>query len=184
MRAAVAGVLEIGDQDLGGQAVVGEDQGLQVALDELEGHAARLVDVAAADAELAVDHRRIVEDEELLAARRAVALDQFEGLAGEGLGQFARIGDGGGAADELRLGIVELADAPQAAQQVGEVAAVDAAVVMQLVDHDVAQVLEIARPVGVVRQDAGVQHVGIGEDDVGALADGACGRPAGYRHRR
>ena len=106
---------------------------------------------------------------------RAVALHQLEGLAGERLGQLARIGDGGRAADELRLGVVELADAPQAAQQVGEVAAVDAAVVVQLVDHDVAQVLEIARPLGVVRQDSGVQHVGIGEHHVGALADGLAG---------
>ena len=181
---AVAGVLQIGDQHLGGQPVVGEDQRLQVALDELERHAPRLGDVAAADAELPVHHRRIVEDEKLLAARRAVALHQFEGLAGQRLGQFARIGDGGRAADELRLGIVELADALQAAQQVRQVAAVDAAIVVQLVDHDVAQVLEIARPLGVVRQDAGVQHVGIGEHHVGALRGWRGARPAACRHRR
>ena len=120
-----------------------------------------------------VHHRRIVENEKLLAARRSVALHQLEGLAGERLRQLARIGDGGRAADELRMGIVELADALQAAQQVRQVAAVDAAIVVQLVDHDVAQVLEVARPFGVVRQDAGVQHVGIGEHHVGALADGA-----------
>ena len=52
-------------------------------------------------------------------------------------------------------------------------AAVDAAIVVQLVDHDVAQVLERLGPLGVVRQDARVQHVGIGEHHVGALADGA-----------
>ena len=39
---------------------------------------------------------------------------------------------------------VELADALQAPQQVRQMAAVDAAIVVQLVDHDVAQVLEIA----------------------------------------
>ena len=86
-----------------------------------------------------------------------------------------RIGDGGGAADETRLGAVELADAAQAAQHVRHVAAVDAAVVVQFVDDDVAQVFEQLGPLGVMRQDAAVQHVGIGEDDVGALADGAAG---------
>ena len=56
-------------------------------------------------------------------------------------------------ADELRLRSVELADAPESAQQVREVAAVDAAVVVQLVDDDVAQILEVLRPLGVMRQD-------------------------------
>ena len=51
-------------------------------------------------------------------------------------------------------------------------AAVDAAIVVQLVDHDVAQILEALRPAGVMRQDAAVQHVRIGQHDVGALADG------------
>ena len=74
--AVVAGVLQIGDQDFGGQAVVGEDQSLLVAVDEFERDAARLVDVAAADAELAVDHRRVVEDEVLFAGGRAVAVDR------------------------------------------------------------------------------------------------------------
>jgi len=52
------------------------------------------------------------------------------------------------------------------------VAAVDSATIVQLIDDEVAQVLEQLGPFGVVRQNAGVQHVGIGEDDVGALADG------------
>ena len=54
-------------------------------------------------------------------------------------------------------------------------AAVDAAIIMQLVDDDVAQVLEALRPLGVMRQDAAVQHVGIGQHDVGALADRLAG---------
>ena len=43
-------------------------------LDELERHAPRLGDIAAPDAERAIHHRRIVEDEKLFAAWRAVAL--------------------------------------------------------------------------------------------------------------
>ena len=77
-RPAIAGVLQIRHQHFRREAIVGEDQRLQVALDEFQRQAPRLVDVAAADSELPVHHRRIVEDEELLAARRAVALDQLE----------------------------------------------------------------------------------------------------------
>ncbi len=49
--------------------------------------------------------------------------------------------------------------------------AVDPAQAVQLVDHDVAQVLEELHPLGVVRQDALVQHVGVGDHDVRARAD-------------
>ena len=57
----VAGILQIGDQDLGGQPVIGKDQGLQPRFDKLQGHPPRLGDVAAADAKLAVHHRGIVK---------------------------------------------------------------------------------------------------------------------------
>ena len=52
-------------------------------------------------------------------------------------------------------------------------AAEHAAIGVQLVDHDVAQVLEQLRPARMVRQDAGVQHVGIAEHDVRARANRA-----------
>ena len=113
-----------------------------------------------------------------------MSIDEFERLLGERFGEFPRVRDGGGAADELRIRAVEFADAAQAAEHVGEVAAVDAAVVVQLVDDEVAEVLERLRPVRVVRQDAAVQHVRVGEHDVRALANGSCARPAAYRRRR
>ena len=59
------------------------------------------------------------------------------------------------------------ADAAQASQQVGDVGAEDAAQHVQLVDHDVAQAHEEGGPARVVRQDAVVQHLGVGEHDVG-----------------
>ena len=65
------------------------------------------------------------------------------------------------------------ADALQAAQHVGEVAAEHAPVGVQFVDDDVAEVLEEPRPSRVVRQHAGMEHVGIAEDDVGAGANRA-----------
>jgi hypothetical protein len=43
---------------------------------------------------------------------------------------------------------------------------------VQLVHHHVAQVLEQLHPLGVVREDPLVQHVGVGDHDVGARTDG------------
>ena len=57
-------------------------------------------EIRAADAELLVDDRRVDEDEELLAARRAALVDELERLLGQPLGQLARIGDRRRRADE------------------------------------------------------------------------------------
>ena len=51
-------------------------------------------------------------------------------------------------------------------------AAENAAIGVQFVQHDVAQIFEEAHPFGVVRQNAGVQHVRVGENHVAALANG------------
>ena len=48
----------------------------------------------------------------------------------------------------------------------------DAPVGVQLIDDDVAEVGEQLYPACVMWQDAGVEHVGIGDDDVAGLADG------------
>ena len=88
------------------------------------------------------------------------------------LGQFRWVADGGGGQDELRLRPVEGRHALQPADDIGDVRAEHAPVGMHLVDDHEAQVAQEIRPVGVVRQDAGVQHVGVGEDDAGVFADG------------
>ena len=62
------------------------------------------------------------------------------------------------------------AHAAQAAQQVGDVAAEDAAQHVELVDHDVAQAHEEGGPARVVGQEADVQHLGVGEHHVGVAA--------------
>ena len=62
------------------------------------------------------------------------------------------------------------ADALEPPQHVGEVAAEDAAVRVELVDDDVAEVLEEVHPLGVMRQDSRVEHVGVGEHEVGPRA--------------
>ena len=55
-------------------------------------------------------------------------------------------------------------------EHVGDVRAEDAAVGVKLVDDDVAEVLERARPARVMREDPGVEHVGVRHDDPAALA--------------
>ena len=120
----------------------------------------------AADAELLVDDRRVDDEDVLATGWRAVVVDELDGRLQHALGQLARVGDGGAGADENGVGAVEAADAPQAADDVGDVAAEHAAVGVQLVDDDVLQVLEQLEPLGVVREDRGVQHVGVGDHHV------------------
>ena len=119
-----------------------------------------------------VDHRRVEEDQEFRPARRPAAVDQRHLLLDQPRGQVGRVGDGGRAHDEHRPRAVEGADALQAAHDVGHVRAEDAGIIVQLVDDHVLQVLEQAGPLGVVRQDARMQHVGIGDHDLRLLADG------------
>jgi len=83
-----------------------------------------------------------------------------------------RIADRRRRQQEHRLAAVKTRDPLQAPHHVGEVRAEHAAVHVQLVDHHVAQLGEEARPVGVVREDPGVQHVGVGQQHRAALARG------------
>ena len=64
-------VLEIRRQDLGRQPALREHDRLQLALQELGGDPPRLAKVRPPDAELRVHDRRVHEEEELLATRRA-----------------------------------------------------------------------------------------------------------------
>jgi hypothetical protein len=72
----------------------------------------------------------------------------------------------------LRIATIKARDAAQTAQHVTQVAPENSAVGVQLVEDDVTEVFEQARPACVVRQDASVQHVRIGQDDVAFFADG------------
>ena len=165
-------VLEVGDEHLRGQARGREGDRLQALLQEGQGHVARAAQGGAPDAELAVHHRRVVDGEVPLAPRRAAAVDERHLAAGEGLRQLPGVPDGGRRAQDLRPRAVELAQAVQAPEDVGHVRSVDAAVRVQLVHDHVAQVLEELHPLGVVGQDALVEHVRVGDHDVGLRADG------------
>ena len=106
--------LEIGRQNLGGEPALREHDHLQVAAQELPRHAPRFGDVRLADAKLAIHHRRIDEDEELLASRGAAFVDERERPFRQPLRQLRRVGDGRRRADELRIRSVVPADALQA----------------------------------------------------------------------
>src|SRR5262249_10190051 len=135
-------VFEIRKQDLGCKATVGEDQRLLSAIEQLLGDAACLHQIAATDAELAIHHGRVIEDDVFIAARGAVTLHQLELLSREGFGELARIGDGRRATYELRLRSVELANPKQAAHYVRQMAAIHAAIGVQLIDHDEFEIFE------------------------------------------
>ena len=111
-----------------------------------------------------------------LAHGGTVFIDQGHRTADQRLRQFLRIGDGGAAENELRMTAVELAQAHQPAEHVGQVAAEDAAVGVDFVNHDIPQVLKQLDPLGVMGQDAGMQHIRVGHHDVACLPHGAAGR--------
>ncbi len=114
-----------------------------------------------------------------LAARGTVPLQQRNRGLDQALGQFLRVADGGGGEDELRPGSIELCHPLQPADHVGEMRTEYTPVGVHLINDYESQVAEKVRPIGVVGQDAGMQHVGVGEDDIAVLADGGTMRLGG-----
>ena len=72
------GLLQIRQQQFGVQARIGEDHRLQIVLQEFLRHAGGFIDVAATNAERAIHHRRIVEDEGFLRGGRAVRVQYLD----------------------------------------------------------------------------------------------------------
>ncbi len=72
-----------------------------------------------------------------------------------------RLGDGGGGQDELRPGAVVGADAPQPSQHLGHVAAHDAPVGVDFINHHELEAGKKAGPGGVIGQQPHMQHVGL-----------------------
>ena len=107
------------------------------------------------------------------AARGAVAVHQRHVAAGEPLRQLHRVGDRGAGQHESGLGAVGQRQPPQPAQHVGHVRPEHPAVDVRLVHHDPGEVGQQVAPASVVGQHAHVQHVRVGEDQVGAPPDRA-----------
>ena len=135
-------VLQIRRQDLGGQTALRKDDRLQAALEELARDTAGLAQIRAADAQLVIDDRRVDEEEELFAARCAVFGHELERPLDERFSELLRVGNCRGGADECRVRSVVQTDSAQTAQHIRQVAAKDAAVGVELVDDDIAKVLE------------------------------------------
>ncbi len=130
----------------------------------------------AAQAEGGVDEWRVVEQKVARSAGGTVIVDEGDGFFDQFFGELARVANGCGSQDELRFRAVEVGDAFDAAQDVRHVRAKDTTISVRFVDDDVFQVGEEIGPVGVMRQDAGVEHVGVGEDDARTGTDlGAVG---------
>ncbi len=120
---------------------------------------------------LELGERRLPEGEDQFAARGGVVGDLDHRKAGETAGGHRGLGGGRGGQQEDGRGAVAGAEAAQTAQDLGDMGAEDPAVGVALVDDDVLQRLEEGGPAGVGREYAAVQHVGVGEDVVGVLAD-------------
>ena len=196
--AAAQGLPDIGGDQLRARARAGEHDRLHAPAQQTGGDLVRFVDHAAPGAPQRVEQRRVVEQKVALPGRRAVAVDQDRVLLDDAAGQLQRVADGRRAADEARPRPVERRDPFQAADDVGQVRSEDAAVDVQFVDHHEAQLGQEPAPLGMMRQHAGVQHVGVGDDDAPLLARRDAGRrrrvavvragghrqAAGLRHRR
>ena len=143
-------ILQVFRQHLHRQPGAGEGDGLDAVFQQHARDLTGFGNHALADAQLAVDHRRVVEHKVPLAHGRAVVVDEGHVPAGEGFRQLLRVGDGGRAEDVLRMAAVELAQPHQPAQHVGQVGAEHAAVGVDFVDDDVFQVFKQLDPLGVV----------------------------------
>ena len=63
-----------------------------------------------------------------------------------------------------------LTDALQAPHNIGQMRAEDSAVGVYLIDHNVAQVSKESVPPRVLREHALMQHIGVRENDIAAIA--------------
>src|ERR1019366_10409383 len=104
-------LLQIGEQNLRMQSAIGKNNRLQLMCKQFLGYTCGFIDVAAPNAKVTVDHRRIVENEKFFPSWRAILLDNVDFALDQLRGQLARICNRSGTADELRIRTVEARDA-------------------------------------------------------------------------
>ena len=161
---------EAGHQ-LGRLARAGEAQGPHPGLDGGGQPGGRLGVGAAPQAGRLVQQRRLPEGEGDRAARGAVLGDRLDRQADQPGGQLGRVAEGGRGEHEGRAGPVAGGQAAQAAQDRGHVGAEHAAQGVGLVDDHVGEPAEEGRPALVAGEDAAVEHVRVGQHQVGAAPD-------------
>ncbi len=174
---------ELVDQ-LCGAAALGEHERAQTALDQVGHQLRRLGERARPLAQLLVDERRVPERDRPLRFRRSVLADDGEVEPGQREGELAGVGDRRGGEQELRIRAVDACEPAQAPEHVADVRAEDAPVDVRLVDDDVTEVREHVAPAVVVRQDADVEHVRVGQDRGSTTCGPASGARSRCRRRR
>ena len=130
-----------------------------------------LLQYALADAQLPIDHRRIVEHEVPHAHRRTVIVDKRHLASRQRFRQFLRVRNRRAAQDELRMTAVEIAQAQQPPQHVRQIRPKHAAIGMNFINHDIPQVFKQLDPLRVVRQNPAVQHIRVRHDDMPCLSN-------------
>ena len=113
-----------------------------------------------------VDDRRVHEQQVALAGRGSAAVHDERDAPRQQRRELAGVRDRGRARDDDRMRAVVRAQAQEAPQDVGDVAAEQAAIGVQLVDHDDLQLLEELEPLRVVGEDRGVEHVRVRDHDL------------------
>ncbi len=166
---------QVGEHQLDCRARPAEQDGLDVLAEQIARQAHAFHQNAAAYAELFVNQWGIVDDEVLVTVGCAVVVDHHHVVFDQFSRQLARVANGGRGHDELRVAAVVARHPSQTPQHVGDVRSKNTAVGVQFIQDDVTQVGEQICPQGVMGQDTGMQHVGIGQHDVGVLANGGAG---------
>ncbi len=140
--------------------------------DELGEELGCLIQRRCAQPELLVEQRRVPHRDVTRRLRRGVVIDEVERLKSrEPLGKLDRVSDRRARQQEPRLTPMDRRRTTQATQHIADVRAEYAPVHVGLVDNHERQVRQQLSPRGVVGQDPDVKHVGVGEDQVAALAD-------------
>ncbi len=105
--------------------------------------------------------------------RRSVRVDDLDFAADQAPGVSRRLGERRRAQEETRIAPVVPGDAHETTEDVRHARSEDAAEGVDFVDDDVGEVAEELRPLGVIRKDAGVEHPGVREHEVSAVAQRA-----------
>src|ERR1019366_763122 len=115
-------LLQIGEQDLRMQSAIRENNRLQLACKQFLGYPRGFIDIAAPNAEVSINHRRIIENEKFFPSRCAILLDHVDFALDQLRGQLAGVCNRSGTADELRIRTVEPRDASQSSQHIRKMA--------------------------------------------------------------
>ena len=145
------GSLQIGGQNFHPQPTASEYDGLYIIQQEIRGNPAGFGDDRLTDAQFRINYWWIVKDKMLLSPWSAILIDKVKWSAEQLFRQFPGVGDGGRGADELGFGTIKPADTAQAADQICQVAAKNAPIMVNLINHYELQIFEQPYPQGMVR---------------------------------